>query len=166
MKEDEEYEDQEEEEAQQPSRQLHQQYGRPGKHQHQHRSRPCLACSNGTKHNNNNNKGSYKLAMKAGTPSSKNHQELEKVIQRRQSYRAPKPVPLTSHARHIRGTLAPPLSAGVGIEPIVDYPDFKRLASTYRLSYGIQQQPQLHHRRRPKTLTALLNEKPSRQWKS
>lgn len=85
------------------------------------------------------------------------------VIQRRQSYRAPKPFPLSSHARHIRGTLAPPLSAGNGIEPMVDYPDFKRLDSTYRLSYGVHPHPQ---RRRPKTLTALLNEKSSRQWKS
>ena len=103
--------------------------------------------------------------MKAGTPSNKNHLELEKVIQRRQSYRAPKPIPLSSHARYIRGTLAPPLSAGAGIEPLVDYPDFKRLDSTYRLSYGAHHlHPQ--QRRRPKTLTALLNEKSSRQWKS
>lgn len=133
------------------------------------RSRPCLACHTppgSTKANRNKNgtKPAYKQAMKAGIPSAKNHVDLEKVIQRRQSYRAPKPAPLSSHARHIRGTLAPPLSAGVGNEPIVDYPDFKRLDSTYRLSYGAHTLN--HPRRRPKTLTAILNEKNCRQWRS
>ncbi|XP_032793894.2 uncharacterized protein LOC116930621 [Daphnia magna] len=131
-------------------------------------SRPCLACHSSPQPNNktmikNHKKAPYKQAMKAGKPCLKNQVELEKVIQRRQSYRAPKPAPLSSHARHIRGTLAPPLSAGVGNEPIVDYPDFKRLDSTYRLSYGVHTQTQ---RRLPKTLTALLNEKNCRQWRS
>lgn len=82
---------------------------------HRSRSRPCLACHSPPPTNNKPNRGKshgkvpYKLAMKAGNPSVKNHSELEKVIQRRQSYRAPKPAPLSSHARHIRGTLAPPL---------------------------------------------------------
>ena len=138
------------------------------------RSRPCLAChsppppaaankTSGGSRAKSHGKVPYKLAMKAGNPSVKNHSDLEKVIQRRQSYRAPKPAPLSSHARHIRGTLAPPLSAGMGNEPIVDYPDFKRLDSTYRLSYGAHTQTQ---RRRPKTLTAILNEKSCRQWRS
>ncbi|XP_059350120.1 uncharacterized protein LOC130686696 [Daphnia carinata] len=131
-------------------------------------SRPCLACHSSPQPNNksiikNHKKAPYKQAMKAGKPCLKNQVELEKVIQRRQSYRAPKPAPLSSHARHIRGTLAPPLSAGIGNEPIVDYPDFKRLDSTYRLSYGAHTQTQ---RRRPKTLTAILNEKNCRQWRS
>lgn len=134
------------------------------------RSRPCLAChspppANKTNRPKNHGKVPYKQAMKAGNPAVKNHTDLEKVIQRRQSYRAPKPAPLSSHARHIRGTLAPPLSAGIGNEPIVDYPDFKRLDSTYRLSYGAHTQQQ-HQRRRPKTLTAILNEKNCRQWRS
>ena len=165
----------------------------------------------------------YKSAMKAGLPSSKNRSELEKIIERRQNYRAPKPTALSSHARYIRGTLAPPLSAGCGIEPLVnyffkkkilikffffnfffqlffstffstffqlffffycwiifgfwlnwivivwqvDYPDFKRLDSTYRISYGAHQlMSQQHRKRRPKTLTAILNEKNCRQWRS
>ena len=128
------------------------------------RSRPCGACVHSPQRQpRQQQKPAYKPAMKAGVPNLKSHVELEKVIQRRQSYRAPKPAPLSSHARYIRGTLAPPLSAGIGNEPIVDYPDFKRLDSTYRLSYGIH--PTLPQRRRPKTLTALLNEKCSRQWK-
>lgn len=137
------------------------------------RARPCLACespSNSKTRNNaargklkNHGKAPFKLAMKAGVPATKSVAELEKVTQRRQGYRAPKPAPLSSHARHIRGTLAPPLAAGSGIEPIVDYPDFKRLESTYRLSYGAHQNPQ---RRRQKTLTAILNEKNCRQWRS
>jgi hypothetical protein len=128
-----------------------------------------LACHSPPPTNNkasrvkNHGKTPYKQAMKAGNPCVKNQTELEKVIQRRQSYRAPKPAPLSTQARHIRGTLAPPLSAGIGNEPIVDYPDFKRLDSTYRLSYGAHTQTQ---RRRPKTLTALLNEKNCRQWRS
>jgi hypothetical protein len=136
---------------------------------HRSRSRPCLACHSPPPTNNKasrvktHGKTPYKQAMKAGNPCVKSQTELEKVIQRRQSYRAPKPAPLSSHARHIRGTLAPPLSAGIGNEPIVDYPDFKRLDSTYRLSYGAHTQTQ---RRRPKTLTALLNEKNCRQWRS
>ena len=85
------------------------------------------------------------------------------MIQRRQSYRAPKPAALSSHARHIRGTLAPPLSAGSGIEPVVIYPDFKRLDSTYRISYGAHLTPR---RRRSRTLTSILNEKTSRQWRA
>lgn len=137
------------------------------------RSRPCMACespSNSKTRNNasrgklkNHGKAPFKLAMKAGVPATKSTADLEKVTQRRQSYRAPKPAPLNSHARHIRGTLAPPLAAGSGIEPIVDYPDFKRLDSTYRLSYGAHQNPQ---RRRQKTLTAMLNEKNCRQWRA
>ena len=137
------------------------------------RARPCVACespSNSKTRTNapraklkNHGKAPFKLAMKAGVPATKSASELEKVTQRRQSYRAPKPAPLSSHARHIRGTLAPPLAAGSGIEPIVDYPDFKRLESTYRLSYGAHQNPQ---RRRQKTLTAMLNEKNCRQWRS
>lgn len=134
------------------------------------RARPCLACcQTSSKHQHPVTSvppsSGYKVAMKAGVPNLKNRTELEIITKRRQNYRAPKPSALSSHARHIRGTLAPPLSAGCGIEPLVDYPDYKRLDSTYRMSYGA------HHlfqqsRRRPKTLTAILNEQNCRQWRS
>ena len=134
------------------------------------RSRPCLACcKTSPKHRHPAAAAvatsGYKAAMKAGIPNMKNRAELEAIIQRRQNYRAPKPSALSSHARHIRGTLAPPLSAGCGIEPLVDYPDYKRLDSTYRMSYGAHHLFQ-QRRRRPKTLTAILNEKNCRQWRS
>ena len=131
-----------------------------------HRSRPCVACHH-TPVKGKTDAPVFKTAFKAGTTASKTADDLVQIVKRRQSYRAPKPPPLTSHARFVRGTLAPPLSLGCRTDPVVLYPDFKRLDSTYRLSYGahhLQQQQQ--HRQRTKSLTTLLNEKSSRVWKS
>ena len=144
------------------------QQGHQAEYCSKHRARPCLACE----HIPPKVKGpappqAYKAAFKAGAVPNKVTDDLNQIMKRRHGYKAPKPPPLTSHARFIRGTLAPPLSLGSRTDPIVQYPDFKRLDSTYRLSYGshLQQQPQ-HHRQRTKTLTALLNEKSSRVWRS
>ena len=136
----------------------------------------CLACqySGGqTKGQQSCVHDAFKAAFKAGTSATttKTLDDLNEIVKRRRGYRAPKPAPLTSHCRFIRGTLAPPLSVGCRTDPIVSYPDFKRLNSTYRLSYGgvqeaVANQHQHQHRPRAKNLTALLNEKTSAIWKS
>ena len=130
----------------------------------QKRSRPCVACQRPpspkpkqTDH--------FKAAFKAGKCANTNTNDLQQIVQRRQLFQAPKPIRVSSYGRNVTGTLVPPLSAACRYEPPVEYPDFKRLNSTYRMSYGDVTRPH-RQRHRPKTLTALINEKQSRIWRN